>query len=260
VTRVGRLGDRCVLGVIVAFALAACQGQIPTTTPAATPTTTATETPTVSVHASAVGPLVSATPSVPPPYASSTPASSGSATTATLLDSLVVAPEHHGDYDRDLFHTWIDADGDGCNTRYEVLIAEAVVAPTIEGSCDLVGGVWHSAFDDVDLHGAAEVQVDHLVALAEAWYSGAYAWSPERREAFANDLGTPLELNGVSGQVNESKGSYDPAKWLPPALEAVCPYVDAWIATKVRWQLTIDIEERDALRREVDTCGAMPSP
>ena len=178
---------------------------------------------------------------------------------AFLLDSLVVAPEHHVGYDRDLFHTWIDSDGDGCNTRYEVLIDEAVVAPRIVGSCDLVGGVWHSAFDDVDLHGAPEVQIDHLVALAEAWYSGAYAWSPERREAFANDIGTPVELNGVSGQVNESKGSYDPAQWVPPAPEALCPYVDAWITTKVRWQLTIDIDERDALRAEVERCqGTSP--
>ena len=171
-----------------------------------------------------------------------------------LLATLKVAPEHRVGYDRDLFPHWIDADGDGCNTRYEVLIDEAVVAPTISGSCDLTGGTWSSPYDGVTLHGASEVQIDHLVPLAEAWYSGAFAWTTERRQVLANDLGVPWALVGVSGKTNEAKGSSDPASWLPPLRTAVCPYLDSWVAVKARWGLTIDIDEKEALTDRLADC------
>ena len=158
----------------------------------------------------------------PPPSATPTEAASALAPSVALqspgtpmsvtdlLTTLKVAPEHRVGYDRDLFPHWIDADGDGCNTRYEVLLDEAVVAPTISGSCDLTGGTWLSPYDGVTLNGASQVQIDHLVPLAEAWYSGAFAWTTERRQALANDLGVPWTLVGVSGKTNEAKGSSDP--------------------------------------------------
>ena len=89
-----------------------------------------------------------------------------------LLAGLVIAPEHRVGYDRDLFPVWTDEDGDGCNTRYEVLIAQAVTPPTVSGSCHLTGGSWRSPYDGLVIHRADGVQIDHLVALAEAWYSG----------------------------------------------------------------------------------------
>ena len=171
-----------------------------------------------------------------------------------LLATLKVAPEHRVGYDRDLFPQWIDADGDGCNTRYEVLIDEAVVAPTITGTCHLNGGSWLSPYDGVTLDDAAKVQIDHMVPLAEAWYSGAFAWTTERRQALANDLDVPWTLVGVSGKTNEAKGSSDPASWLPPRRAAVCPYLDSWVAVKVRWGLTIDIDEKEALTDRLADC------
>lgn len=171
-----------------------------------------------------------------------------------LLATLKVAPEHRGGYDRDLFPLWIDADGDGCNTRFEVLLDEAVVAPTITGTCHLNGGSWLSPYDGVTLDGASQVQIDHLVPLAEAWYSGAYAWTTDRRQALANDLAVPWTLVGVSGKSNEAKGSSDPASWLPPLRAAICPYLDSWVAVKVRWGLTIDIDEKEALTARLADC------
>ena len=202
----------------------------------------------------------------PPPSATPTEAASAPAPSVALqspgtpmsvtdlLTTLKVAPEHRVGYDRDLFPHWIDADGDGCNTRYEVLLDEAVVAPTISGSCDLTGGTWLSPYDGVTLDGASQVQIDHLVPLAEAWYSGAFAWTTERRQALANDLGVPWALVGVSGKTNEAKGSSDPASWLPPLRTAVCPYLDSWVAVKVRWGLTIDIDEKEALTDRLADC------
>lgn len=188
------------------------------------------------------------------PAPTSTPTSYSVATLAELLEALVVAPEYLDGYERDLFPHWIDDDGDGCNTRREVLIAQAIEAPTITGSCDLTGGRWLSPYDGVEIEGASGVQIDHLVALAEAWYSGAQAWTTDRRARFANDIEVPWALFATSPAANSSKGSSDPAEWLPPLPSALCPYLEAWIGTKVRWRLTVDADEREALEGLVQRC------
>ena len=192
----------------------------------------------------------------PPPTIRATPPSA----LAAMLAALVVTPEHREGYDRELFPHWTDDDGDGCNTRYEVLLAEAVAPPSIAGSCDLTGGTWLSPYDGQMIDGAAGVQIDHVVALAEAWYSGADTWTTERRERFANDLDTPLALVTVSPETNEAKGADDPAEWVPPRASAVCPYVEAWIAVKYRWRLAIDAAEHEALERLVARCPRSPLP
>ena len=125
---------------------------------------------------------------------------------SALLARLVVAPEHLEGYERDLFPHRDDTDGNGCNTRYEVLIATAVVAPTIAGKgCDLTGGSWLSPYDGLVIEGSSGVQIDHVVALAEAWYSGADAWTTEQRERFANDLGVPWALTVASARSQRSQ-------------------------------------------------------
>ncbi len=181
-------------------------------------------------------------------------------TLAQLLGLLTTASEHRTGYDRSLFRLWIDADGNGCDTRREVLIAEAVVAPTIGGGCSLTGGEWLSAYDGLVLTDASQVQIDHVVALAEAWYSGAWAWSADRRMRFANDLDVPWGLIAVSAASNQSKSDHDPAEWLPPSQGDLCPFVSAWIAIKVRWQLSVDQLERDALTGLIRECPASRMP
>jgi hypothetical protein len=181
-------------------------------------------------------------------------------TLAQLLALLVTAPEDRTGYDRSLFRHWIDADGDGCDTRREVLIAEAVVAPTVGGGCSLTGGEWISAYDGLVLTDASQLQIDHVVALAEAWDSGASAWTADRRMQFANDLDVSWTLIAVSGSSNQSKSDKDPADWLPPNPGDLCPFVSAWIAIKVRWQLSVDQRERDALTGLVAECPASQMP
>lgn len=178
-------------------------------------------------------------------------------TLGRLLALLTTAPEDRTGYDRSLFRHWIDADGDGCNTRREVLITEAVVPPTVGGGCSLIGGRWVSLYDGLVLTDAGKLDIDHVVALGEAWDSGASAWSADRRMRFANDMNVPWALIAVSAASNRSKSDEDPADWLPPDSDDLCPFVSAWIAVKVRWDLSVDQRERDALSGIVTTC---PSP
>jgi len=194
----------------------------------------------------------------PPPSASDRP--TASSTLATLVEQLPQAPEHRDGYSRDLFVHWIDADGDGCDTRREVLIAEAVVPPDVGPGCHLSGGKWVSLYDGLVLTDASDLDIDHVVALAEAWDSGAYAWTSQRREAFANDLGVPWALIAVSAASNRSKGDRDPAGWVPPLRAARCEFIVDWVAVKVRWQLTVDTAERQALLELGSECTTTPVP
>lgn len=171
------------------------------------------------------------------------------------LDALAVQPERRSGYDRDLFDHWVDADGDRCDARREVLIAEAVSTPRVGTSCSLSGGEWFSVYDGVTETGTGSgFDVDHVVPLAEAWDSGAYAWDGDTRRRYANDLGYAHSLVAVSSSSNRQKGAGDPADWLPPRVSARCWYAEAWIAVKTRWDLSVDSAELQALRSVVSQC------
>ena len=173
----------------------------------------------------------------------------------SLLDALDVTAETSGGYDRALFKHWVDADGDGCDARREVLIAEAVAAPSVGSRCSLSGGEWLSRYDGKTASGnGSAFDVDHMVPLAEAWESGAHNWTAERREDYANDLGYADSLIAVSASSNRSKGARDPVEWLPPAEGVHCWYAAAWINVKTRWELTVDQTEADTLRSVLAGC------
>ena len=173
-----------------------------------------------------------------------------------LLDALTVAAEHTDGYDRDLFRHWIDADRDGCDTRREVLLAEAVVAPEQGSRCSLSDGGWISRYDGETEQGNGRgFDVDHLVPLAESWESGAHGWSSQRREDYANDLGYENSLIAVSAGSNRSKGAQDPATWLPPEAGQHCWYAASWVHVKTRWTLTIDQAEANTLRGILTDCS-----
>jgi hypothetical protein len=174
------------------------------------------------------------------------------------LAQLPVRAEDRTGYERSKFKHWIDADKDGCNTRAEVLKAEAVVAPVQGAKCALTGGRWYSPYDDRYIDGARGMDIDHLVPLAEAWDSGAYGWSGKEREAYANDLGDDRALIAVSAASNRSKADQDPTTWLPPTAGYRCQYVTDWVADKTRWGLSIDVDEQAALARTLDQCPDRP--
>lgn len=194
-------------------------------------------------------------------WAGAEPARAAGTYTGTVVDAIEVLPvatEVRTGYDRTLFRHWIDADGDCQNARQEVLIAEtlAPLTYTTTRNCTVATGSWYSYFDAVTFTSASSVSVDHLVALAEAWDSGAWGWTAAEREAFANDLGDSRSLAAVSISSNSSKSDSDPATWLPA--NERCRYVADWVAVKIRWALTIDLAEQAALRSVVAGCAPAP--
>lgn len=175
----------------------------------------------------------------------------------TAVADLPVAAETRTGYDRNLFPHWIDADGDRCNTRYETLIAEATTAPRVTQPCTISGGRWYSSYDNATWTDPADLDVDHVVALAEAWDSGARTWPAARRQSFANDLGDDRTLAAVTDDVNQAKGDKDPTAWMPGYAPARCRYVTDWVAVKLRWRLTVDTAEKNTLTSLAADCPAV---
>ncbi|ALV48010.1 hypothetical protein ASR50_35195 [Streptomyces sp. 4F] len=175
---------------------------------------------------------------------------------AEAVSRLPLRTESRDGYSRELFRHWNSGDdpADGCNTRAEVLIDEAVEPPTVGAGCRLTGGLWWSYYDASWVTPASNLDIGHMVPLAEAWDSGASTWTAQRREAYANDQGSAQSLVAVTARSNRSKADQDPAEWLPPSADMHCRYAAEWVATKLRWTLTADTSELTALSNLADAC------
>jgi hypothetical protein len=156
-----------------------------------------------------------------------------------------VAQDKESGYDRSLFKHWIDADKDGCDTRAEVLISEAVIKPKVGKNCKITGGKWISAYDGKSVTDASLLSIDHLVPLAEAWRSGAWAWTAKQRQDYANDLGEKRALMAVTLTSVRTKSDIDINGWRPKL--DLCGYVRSWIAIKIRYSLTYSPDEANAI-------------
>jgi hypothetical protein len=166
----------------------------------------------------------------------------------STLDGLAVAEEDTGfHYDRDQWPHWA-GQGNSCNTR-EVALQRQGTDVVTDDECRAVSGTWVSSYDGVVIHDAGEADLDHLVPLAEAARSGTRTWTREQRQAFANDLD---QLVVVSARSNRQKGDQDPANWLPD--QNRCTYAIRWVLTKDKYDLTVDPDERDALRGVLTHC------
>lgn len=174
------------------------------------------------------------------------------------LTALAVQAEDRTGYERTKFRHWTDADRDGCSTRLEVLIEEAITAPEQGANCALTGGSWYSPYDDAYFAQARALDIDHLVPLAEAWDCGASAWTSAERQAYANDLDDARALIAVSAASNRSKADQDPTTWQPPATGYRCTYATDWVAIKTRWSLAVDPAEQTAISDILDTCPNAP--
>ena len=171
-----------------------------------------------------------------------------------VLETLSVAAEDGSGYSRSSFKHWIDEDRDGCDTRREVLIAESLRPVRVGSRCSISGGQWFSVYDGRISTNASSFDIDHVVALKEAWDSGAKSWTAERRQAFANDLTTSFSLIAVSASSNRSKGDRDPAEWMPTRREYWCQYAIEWVGVKATWSLSVDPAEKAALSRVLVDC------
>lgn len=166
---------------------------------------------------------------------------------------LPVAAEVNTGYDRSrYFGTWRDLDRDCRNTRHEVLQAEGTGLRFSSTGCTVTAGRWRSFYDAKYYTSPTQLQIDHMVPVAEAWGSGARRWTQTRRIQFYNDLRVAYALNAMPSRLNQSKGARGPEQWMPPANR--CRYVEIWTSMKIRWRLSVDPAERSALVRYADGC------
>lgn len=170
---------------------------------------------------------------------------------AARLDKLTVAKAGSmRGYSREKFPHWLST-GSNCDIRDTVLKRDGSGVKL--SGCNVVGGTWTSSYDGDKLTDPSKVDIDHMVPLANAWRSGAAAWTTQQREDFANDLEDP-QLLAVSASSNRSKGDQDPSTWKPEQTGAWCTYAQDWIAVKSRWKLTVTTAEKSALTDMLEKC------
>ena len=187
------------------------------------------------------------------PTAGITPPSTPSPAQAELmLAGLTIAPRGSGSgYSREQFPHWTTVSGT-CNTREWVLRRDGVGVQT-DSDCHPTSGSWHSPYDGATWTKPSDVDIDHVVPLAEAWRSGASGWTTARRSSFANDLNNP-QLIAVTDNVNQAKGDQSPDRWKPPLPSYWCTYASMWIDVKYTWDLTATNAEVAALDTMLATC------
>ncbi|WP_432014874.1 HNH endonuclease family protein [Streptomyces cucumeris] len=159
-------------------------------------------------------------------------------------------------YERGAFGSpWVDTDDNGCGTRDDILKRDLAKVRFREGHCLVVSGT----LDDDPytgrsvrfVRGHSKVDIDHVVALSDAWQKGAREWDREKRVAFAND---PLNLIAVDSGANRGKGDGDAATWLPPNKGYRCDYVAHQVAVKKKYGVWVTRAEKDAMTRVLDRC------
>jgi hypothetical protein len=154
---------------------------------------------------------------------------------------------------------WADVDRNGCDTRNDILkrdLTNLVFKEKTKG-CTVLSGTLADPFSGETINfvqGAktsSEVQIDHSVALSNAWQTGAFKLTADQRKAFAND---PLNLLAVKGKLNSQKGDGDAATWLPPLKSYRCDYVSRQIAVKIKYKLWFTAPEKEAMIRILESC------
>lgn len=161
--------------------------------------------------------------------------------------------------------TWADVDRNGCDTRNDILKRDLTgeVFKERTRDCVVISGSLLDPFSGEVIEfvrgniSSMEVQIDHVVALSNAWQTGAFKLSIKERTALAND---PLNLLAVKGRLNSQKGDGDAATWLPPLKSYRCDYVSQQIAVKIKYKLWFTAPEKEAMIRILKTCPEKALP
>jgi len=160
---------------------------------------------------------------------------------------------------------WEDTDRNGCDTRNDILRRDLVALRLQPGThgCVVLGGTLRDPYSGRSIlfqqgQGTSElVQIDHVVALGDAWQSGAAPWSAAKRLALAND---PLDLLDVEGALNQQKGDATAASWLPPDKAFRCADVARQVSVKAAYRLSVTTAEKAAMQRVLAGCPARSAP
>jgi Excalibur calcium-binding domain/Protein of unknown function (DUF1524) len=217
--------------------------------------------------AETASPSVAAAPASTPsgPTAPVTRAAAGQGAALAAVGRLVVkgrAPKTG--YSREQYgQAWFDTDRNGCDTRNDILRRD-LVDRDMQNWCKVLAGTrspdpYTGKKVRFVIGGSSEIDIDHVVALSDAWQKGASTWRSEKRLAFAND---PVNLLAVDAGANRSKGDGDVATWLPPSKSYRCDYVARVVSVKVKYQVWVTPAERDAMVTVLSGCAttALPAP
>jgi len=153
-------------------------------------------------------------------------------------------------YKRERFPHWRST-GENCDVRDTVLKRDGTKVKV--SGCNVVAGSWRSVYDGTVLNSPTKVDIDHVVPLANAWRSGASAWTDDKRADFANDVDRP-QLIASSQNSNRSKGDQDPSTWKPKTTSTWCEYAEDWIEVKSYWKLAVTTAEKTALTDMLKEC------
>ncbi|MBX3100557.1 MAG: DUF1524 domain-containing protein [Salinibacterium sp.] len=161
---------------------------------------------------------------------------------------------------QDFGEAWMDVDGNGCSTRDDILLRD-LASPQLNG-CKVMSGSFVDPYSGQSMSftrgndTSTLVQIDHMVALLNAWTSGAQRLTQDQRQRLAND---PTNLLAVSDQTNQSKSASDAASWLPPFPEVHCEYAARQISVKYAYGLWVTQSEHDALAKVLESCPSQPA-
>lgn len=150
----------------------------------------------------------------------------------------------------------------GCDTR-NIILNRDLIDVAVDSSCKVTNGILNDPYTGTQvvftrgLDTSDDVQIDHVVALSNAWQTGAQALSMDRRIQLAND---PLELLAVDGNANQIKADGDAATWLPSNKPFRCQYVARQIAVKYTYQLWVTPPEKAAMQRVLEACPDQTVP
>ena len=179
------------------------------------------------------------------------------ATPEAMSITVAPVPSDISSYDRDDWRHWIDDDRDCQDTRQEVLIEESTSPVEYENSdqCRVESGDWTGLYTGEQFTDPSDLDVDHMVPLANAHRSGGWLWSESRRREYANDLSYEGHLIAVQNSANRAKGADGPEEWRPPDRSYWCQYAIDWIRIKQTWDLTATDAEAAALAEMLNTCS-----
>ena len=165
-------------------------------------------------------------------------------------------------YTRSQFPHWSDPDRNGCDARNDTLKRDLTNITYKVGTrnCKVIAGQLLDPFSGEVLIFSSEkstVDIDHVVALSNAWQTGAAYFDKTKRSQIAND---PLNLLAVDAKLNRQKGDADAATWLPPAKSYRCEYVARQIAVKIKYSLWLTAPEKSAMSKILASCKVQLLP
>lgn len=192
------------------------------------------------------------------------PTGSWSAETPTVIDGALLAtleirePGADSAYDRDAFGpAWKDVDGNGCDTRNDMLKRDLSRDTFDDDDCTVLTGTLKDPYtgeiiEFVRAMGGSQIDIDHMIPLSAAWHAGASEWTDAERLAYAND---PLVLLAVDAGANRSKSDQTIAEWMPTNEAVACKYGASWVLVAAEYDLSISPEDHETLKELAAECG-----